>query len=156
MRAWKSLGGRGGGGGSALRLASLFTCGANSARTSLPHADSGARRASLSSAVSPALRASSLAGAPIAAMRGRAAKRLQSEWAAEIYWGARGDASVIGDLLAGAGRPTAVGSGGGEHGGRARKRGTREMRVLMSEKFWVNYILKSQKGATCSPETRSN
>lgn len=111
MRAWKSLGGRGG--GSALRLASLFTCGANSARTSLPHADSGARPASLSSAVSPALRASSLAGAPIAAMRGRAAKSLQSEWAAEIYWGARGDASVIGDLLAGSGRPTAVGGGGG-------------------------------------------
>lgn len=148
MRAWKSLGGRGG--GSALRLASLFTCGANSPRTSRPHADSGARPASLSSPVSPCLRASSLSVALIAAMGGRAANRLQAEWAAEIYWGVRGDASVTGDLLAGAGRPTAGG------GGPRRERGTREVRVLVSEKFWVNWILKSQTGATCSRETSSN
>lgn len=128
MRAWKSLGGRGG--GSALRLASLFTCGANSPRTSFPHADSGARPASLSSSVSPSRRASSLSAALIAAMGGRTENRLQSEWAAEIYWGVRGDASAIGDLLAGAGRPAAGGAG------RERRRGgAREMRVLVSEKF---------------------
>lgn len=57
--------------------------------------------------VLPSLRASSLSAAPIAAMGGQAATRLQSEWAAQISWGVRGDASVIGDLLAGAGRPNA-------------------------------------------------
>lgn len=98
MRAWKSLGGRGG--GSALRLAGLFTWGANSPRACLPHAGSGARPGSWSSVVFPSARASSLRVARIAAMGGRAANRLQSEWAAEIYWGVRGDASVIRDLLA--------------------------------------------------------
>lgn len=141
MRAWESLGGRGG--GSALRLASLFTCAANSPGACLPHADPG---------VGPS--GSRLPRAPppsdaalIAAMGGRAATRLQSEWAAEIYWGLRGDASVIGDLLVGAGRPNAGGDKAGV---------TQEMQVLSSEKFWVNWLLKSQKGATCSQETSSN
>lgn len=138
MRAWKSLGGRGGGGGSALRLAGLFTCGANSARTSLPHAGSGARPASSSPAVSPALRAaSSLAAAPVAAMGGRAANRLQSEWAAEIYWGVRGDASVVGDLLAGAGRPTTRGGGGaGKEEGDTGGAGPRVRKVLGELHAW--------------------
>lgn len=52
-----------------------------------------------------------LSASLIAAMGGRAANRLQSEWAAEIYWGVRGDASVIGDLLAGAECPNAGGGG---------------------------------------------
>lgn len=94
MRAWKSLGGRGGGGGSALRLAGLFTCGAKSARASRPHADARAWPTSQSSRVSPGLRTSSLPVAPIAAMGGPGGNRaeLQSEWAAEISRGLRGDA----------------------------------------------------------------
>lgn len=120
MRAWKSLGGRG---GSALRLAGLFTCGASSARASLPHADARARPASRSSRVFPGLRAASLSVAPIAALGGRAATRLQSEGAAEISRGLRGDASLTGDLLAGAGR---------EHAGFAGPRGRKVLGELVT------------------------
>lgn len=73
-----------------------------------------------------------LSASLIAAMGGRAANRLQSEWAAEIYWGVRGDASVIGDLLAGAECPNA----GGRRADKERE--TLEMRVFASEKFRVN------------------
>jgi hypothetical protein len=49
---------------------------------------------------------------------GRAANRLQSEWAAEIYWGVRGDASVSRDLLASRRRMPNRGGGGGQAGDR--------------------------------------
>lgn len=68
-------------------------------------------RPSRSSSGFPALRAASLSAALVAAMGGQAADRLQSEWAAQIYWGVRGDASVIGDLLA-----QTRGGGGGAAG----------------------------------------
>lgn len=90
LRAWKSLGGPG---DSALCLACLFTCAANSPRAlpALPGADPEPDPL----------------GPPLAGCRpdccnweDRRAARLQSEWAAEMYWGVRGDASVTRDLLA--------------------------------------------------------
>lgn len=75
LRAWKSLGGPG---DSALRLACLFTCAANSPRAlpALPGADPESGRL----------------GPPLAGCRpdccnweDQRAARLQSEWAAEMY-----------------------------------------------------------------------
>lgn len=103
-----------------------------------PRSPSPCRGRSRSPAVVPALRVASLSAALIAAVGGQAATRLQSEWAAQIYWGVRGDASVIGDLLAqtrGGGRGRRAGEDGG----------TREMRVVASEKFWVNWLFESQR-----------
>lgn len=104
LRAWKSLGGRG---DSALCLAGLFTCAANSPR---------ARRLPFPVQIrSPAGSALPRLAVALTAAIGRTerAARLQSEWAAEMYWGVRGDASVSRDLLAALDGQTRGGGQGG-------------------------------------------
>lgn len=84
LRAWKSAAGRGGG---ALRPAGLLPRVASPPGAARPHA--GAETDSAQPcAAPPSARAASPAVAPTAAMGGRAAPRLQSEWAAEIRGGA--------------------------------------------------------------------
>lgn len=113
LRAWKSLGGRG---DSAPCLAGLFTCAANSPRAlpALPGADPEPGQV----------------GPPSAGCRpdccnweDRRAAKLQSEWAAEMDWEVRGDASVSRDLLAALDSQTQEGGQGGtqDEGPRLRK-----------------------------------